>query len=87
MALGQTMEKHNFQIYDDEIEYYSFNEFDGEKGWVSTVSTHDILNEYWNYWYDSMCKKYGKEVVDKEYSWKDCIDDYVIGHWAWKVEK
>ena len=66
------------------MKYYSFNEFDGEKGWVSTLSEQEILDSYWDYWYNAMCKKYGREVVDRDYSRQDCIDDWIIVHWAWE---
>ena len=29
-----------------------------------------------------MCEKFGKEHVDEHYSPQDCIDDWVIVHWA-----
>lgn len=66
------------------MKYYSFNEFDGEKGWVETLSEKEILDSYWDYWYNAMCKKYSKEVVDRDYSRQDCIDDWIIVHWAWE---
>lgn len=68
------------------MKYYSFNEFDGEKGWVTTLSEQEILDTYWDYWYNSMCKKFGQEVVDRDYSKQDCIDDFVIINWAWESE-
>lgn len=49
-----------------------------------TLSEEEILKEYWNYWYERMCNKFGKEIVDSKYSSADCIDDWVILHWAWE---
>ena len=47
-----------------------------------TYSDEEILKEYWDYWYGRMCDKFGKEHVDANYSPQDCIDDWVIVHWA-----
>jgi hypothetical protein len=37
---------------------------------------------YWDYWYEKMCAKYGKEYVDDNYSKDDCINDWVVVNWA-----
>jgi len=65
------------------MRYYSFAyPFDG--GVVTeTKSEDDIRKEYWPHWYEKMCEKYGKEIVDANYSFEDCLDDWVIVHWAW----
>ena len=47
-----------------------------------TYSDEEILKEYWDYWYGRMCDKFGKDHVDANYSPQDCIDDWVIVHWA-----
>ena len=39
---------------------------------------------YWDYWYDRMCNKFGKDEVDSKYSRQDCIDDWAIRNWAWE---
>ena len=49
---------------------------------ITTLSDEDILKEYWDYWYGRMCDKFGKDHVDANYSPQDCIDDWVIVHWA-----
>lgn len=49
---------------------------------VETLSEEQILAIYWDYWYGQMCKKFGKEHVDANYTKQDCIDDWVIVHWA-----
>lgn len=36
------------------------------------------------YWYNKMCQKFGKEHVDANYTKQDCIDDWVVVHWAWE---
>lgn len=47
-----------------------------------TLSEDEIRNEYYPYWYGKMCKKFGKENVDKNYSFEDCLEDWRIIHWA-----
>ena len=34
-----------------------------------------------------MCKKYSKEEVDKNWSFEECLEDWVTIHYAWEVEK
>jgi hypothetical protein len=51
-----------------------------------TLSEQKILDYYWDYWYSAMCKKYGKENVDKDYDQDRCIQDWMTVHWAWEVE-
>jgi hypothetical protein len=51
-----------------------------------TMSDDDILDSYWGWWYSKMCEKFGKEVVDRDYTKQDCIDDWVVVHWAWEVK-
>ena len=52
---------------------------------VITVSEEEIRKDYYSYWYDRMCQKFGKDIVDKNYSFEDCLDDWVVVHWAWEV--
>lgn len=49
-----------------------------------TLSEDEIIHEYWDYWYDKMCAKFGKDHVDQNYNILDCIDDWVVVHWAWE---
>lgn len=72
------------------MKYYSYNEYISEPGiddYVETKSEEDIRKDYWPYWYNQMCKKFGKEYVDANYTIQDCIDDWVIVNWAWEVEE
>lgn len=48
-----------------------------------TLSDDEIITGYWYFWYDKMCAKFGKEVVDRDYSKLDCINDWVAVNWAW----
>lgn len=52
---------------------------------IETLSEDDIRKEYYPYWYRKMCEKFGKENVDSNYSFQDCLDDWIVVHWAWEV--
>ena len=76
------------------MKYYSYNEYDPESpmadekgGYVVTKSEAEILKEYWPYWYDRMCSKFGKAEVDAKFSKQDCMDDWVIVNWAWESDQ
>jgi hypothetical protein len=47
-----------------------------------TLSDAEIIASYWDHWYGKMCAKFGKDHVDSHYCQQDCIDDWVIVHWA-----
>jgi len=47
-----------------------------------TVSDDEIIEQYWEWWYEKMCRKYGKEHVDANYVKLDCVDNWVTTHWA-----
>lgn len=47
-----------------------------------TLSEEEILESYWWWWYPKMCEKFGAEYVDAQYTKQDCIDDWVVVHWA-----
>ena len=51
-----------------------------------TFSEKEIIEMYWPYWYKQMCKKYGKAHVDSNYTRKDCVEDWVVIHWAWPAK-
>lgn len=67
------------------MRYYTFNEFDGMQGRTVTMSEEEIRREYWPYWYERMCAKFGKERVDRNYNFEDCLDDWRVIHWAWEA--
>jgi hypothetical protein len=72
------------------MRYFSYNEYDPDHpdgGYVVTVSEEDISRDYYEFWYGKMCEKFGKEHVDANYSSDDCIEDWVIIHWAWEVKQ
>ena len=73
------------------MRYWCYNEYDPgspladeEGGYVKVMSEDEILHEYWPHWYGMMCKKYGKEHVDKNYSFHDWLDDWIVVNWAWE---
>jgi hypothetical protein len=70
------------------MRYWSYNEQTEslDDAVVVTVSDDDILDMYWDWWYSKMCEKFGKEVVDRDYTKQDCINDWVVVHWAWESE-
>jgi hypothetical protein len=49
-----------------------------------TLSEDEILEQYYPYWSGKMIEKYGLEEFNKTWSKKECIEDWVTIHWAWK---
>lgn len=49
-----------------------------------TMSEQDIWKEYYPYWYEKMCDMYEQAYVDENYSFEDCLEDWIIVHWAWE---
>lgn len=69
------------------MKYYSYNELgDNDEDIVVTLSEEEIKKTYYPYWYERMCKKFGKEHVDQNYSFNECLDDWIIVNWAWEVK-
>lgn len=69
------------------MKYYSvaYPDEDGNDV-VETLSEQDILDEYWEYWSSRMIKKYGQEYFDTTFSVKECIEDWIVVHWAWESD-
>jgi hypothetical protein len=63
------------------MRYWSYN--DPEHDQPVTLSEHEIVRDHWDCWYQLMCRKYGREHVDQNYTVQDCVDDWVTVHWAW----
>ena len=76
-------------ISEVKMRYFSYDELvePGEGTSIVTVSEDDIRKEYYPWWYEKMCKKYGKEEVDKNWSFEDCLEDWIIIYWAWVVDE
>lgn len=76
------------------MKYYSYAVYDPDnpksdpetKGYIVTLSEKEIIDQYWDYWYGRMCKKFGKEHVDANYTQQDCIYDFCVIHWCWESE-
>ena len=71
------------------MRYFSYDELvePGEGTSVVTVSEDDIRKEYYPWWYEKVCKKYGKEEVDKNWSFEDCLEDWITTNYAWVVDE
>ena len=76
------------------MRYYSYNEYDPDSpqaddsgGYVVTVSEEDIKLQYWPYWYKKMCERFGQETVDRDYSFENCLDDWIVVNWATEVKQ
>ena len=67
------------------MKYYSYDEYSEEGHVIITKSEQQIIDEYYHFWYDRMCKKFGKEHVDATYTKQDCIDDWIVIHLAWEL--
>lgn len=72
--------------------YFSYSEYDPESplsdengGYIVTLSEEEIRRQYYPWWYEKMCKKFGKEKVDELYTFEDCLTDWVVVNWAWEV--
>ena len=51
---------------------------------VETLSEDEIIEDYYPYWEKKMIEKYGQEEFDKTWSKKECIEDFIVIHWAWE---
>lgn len=65
------------------MKYYSYLEPTPEGNIVLTKSEDEIIDSYYDFWYDKMCKKFGKDHVDATYTKQDCIQDWIVTYWAW----
>lgn len=75
------------------MRYFCYNHYDPEDSLadetgvhVKVMSEEEIKHEYWPYWHERMCAKFGKKHVDKNYCWQDCLQDWIIVHWAWESD-
>ena len=64
---------------------FKYNEFEDTEPRI--ITEQEIRVEYWPYWYERMCKKFGKLEVDTKFTFEDCLDDWVITNWAWEVKE
>lgn len=67
------------------MRYFSFGyPIDGDDI-VETWSEDDVKEKYYPFWYGRMCDKFGKEHVDANFTFEDCLVDWIVVHWAWEV--
>lgn len=67
------------------MRYFTFVQpGEDEKPEYITMSEDEILDDYWSFWSERMIQKYGYCQFIKEFSRQDCIDDWVVVHWAWE---
>ena len=69
------------------MRYFCYNEYTEDPStdnYVVTKSEEDIRKEFYPYWYERMCHKFGKEHVDATYSFEDCLYDWIVVNWAWE---
>lgn len=70
------------------MRYFSYNEPDENmENVVFTMSEEEIRDEYYPWWSERMKEKVGEEVFLKDWSFNDCLDDWVAEHWAWEVKE
>ena len=76
------------------MRYFSYNEYDPNSlfadetgGYIVTVSEDDIKRKYWPYWYNRMCAKYEQSYVDENYTFEDCLEDWIVVNWAWESKQ
>lgn len=69
------------------MRYFCYSEFDESEAREVILSEKEILEEYWDYWYDRMCQKFGKPFVDANYGKEDCLKDWMVVSWAWEVDE
>jgi hypothetical protein len=50
-------------------------------------TVEQIMNHYWNHWYSKMCSKFGRDYVDENYSFQDCLEDWIVVNWAWRKDE
>lgn len=70
------------------MRYFSYDTWKTDPSvdsYVETVSEEEVRKSFYPTWYDKMCKKFGKEHVDKTYSFEECLEDWKTVNWAWEV--
>jgi hypothetical protein len=52
---------------------------------IITESEEQIRREYYPWWREQMIKKYGEEAFNRNWSFEECLNDWVVVHWAKEV--
>lgn len=58
---------------------------DEQGGFTVVLSEEDIRREYWPYWYGRMCEKFEQAYVDINFTFEDCLYDWMVVHWGYEV--
>ncbi len=72
------------------MRYFSYNDYKTDASidsYVATVSEDDIRRDYYPQWHERMCKRFGKEHVEKTYCFEDCLDHWIVTTWAWESKE
>jgi len=64
---------------------YKIFEFDGEYDREYILTEEEIRKSYYSYWYQKMCDKFGQETTDNQYTFENCLEDWIITNWAIEV--
>lgn len=71
------------------MKYYSYDTWKTDPridSYVVTFSEEQIIKMFYPYWKEQMIKKFGEERFEKEFTEKDCIEDWMVINWAWEVK-
>ena len=76
------------------MRYFKYNEYDPHSILADDSGCYTVLyceqkikDMYWPYWYDRMCAKFGKDIVDNAYTFEHCLEDWICTNWAWEVDE
>lgn len=69
------------------MRYYSYNDFNSYQSFVTTKSEVQIRAEYGDYWYKKMCEKFEQSYVDENYTFEDCLEDWISIYNAWPTNE
>ncbi len=65
------------------MKYYSICYPDEHNNHIEeTLSEQDILDHYWEYWYEAMVRAGKRDLISLD----RCIGDFVTVNWAWEVD-
>jgi hypothetical protein len=71
------------------MRYYSYHEssIETDEERVVTVSEEDIRKEYWPYWLSLKVKEVGIDRANTEFTFEDCLQEWIKIYWAWEVKE
>lgn len=75
------------------MRYFSWNVYDPESvladskgGYVETISEAELRRTYYPWWRDRMIQKFGQEAFERNWSFEDCLSDWLVAHWGWETK-